>query len=256
MEKISTLDMMKLYDEQLRNAQKIQQKIIPATNSFNSSNFSFYSYLKPFRRVGGDFYDFKVFDDDSVSFLLADATGHGIDAAMLTGMVKLIYSYSLRDEELKKSPGKILQRVNDEIENLLGFTFFSSFSFFLDPNEQKIYWNNAGHPSGYLIRDGEVKSLSADLPLIGMHSMFTLDYKNNVDDFKPGDKLILFTDGLIEGKNTEGEQYDKERVKILVNEYNGSSIETLCSIIINDFKAFTIGADETDDVCLLGIQYD
>lgn len=258
MERYTAQEMMHLLDEQLHNAQKIQEKIIPKTETFDSSYYSFYSYLKPFRRVGGDFFDFQILDDDCVSFLLADATGHGIDAAMLTGMVKLIYSYSMREESIQKSPGKLLEQIDQEIEKLLGFSFFSSFSFLLDPNSKKIYWSNAGHPPAFLIKkDGTVIELTNNLPLIGMHSMINdIDYSDQVNDFGPGDKLILYTDGLPESQNISQKEYSLKRVKLLVEKYSNSSIETLCNVILNDNKEFTHGAEATDDICLLGIQFD
>ena len=258
MDKLSVQEMMLIYDKQLQNAQKIQQKIIPDTNSFKSPYYSFYSYLKPFRRVGGDFYDFHIFDDNCVSLILADATGHGIDAAMLTGMVKLIYSYSLRSDIIQRSPGLLLKRINQEIETLLGFSFFSSMSILLNPNDSKIYWNNAGHPPGFIVKDGKyLRKLEAVLPLIGMHSMINIEeYKDLVNNFEPGDKLILYTDGLTDGKNIQGEEYGVDRIQKILETYSDSSIDTLCKIIINDNLEFTEGNEASDDICLLGIQYD
>lgn len=258
MEKLTQKEMIDLFDQQLKNAQKIQQKIIPKTNTFNSPYYSFYTYLKPFRRVGGDFYDFKLLDDDKVNLVLADATGHGIDAAMLTGMVKLIYSYSMRNEEIQNSPGKVLETINNDIENLLDFSFFSCFSLLLDPSNNKVIWNNAAHPSAYLIsKDGYVKRLEPTLPLIGMHNLISLkDYTDYVDDFNPGDKLILFTDGITEGKNKDGEMYSDRRIDKIVEKYSNASIDVLCQLIINDFMEFIDEAAIEDDICLLGLQYD
>lgn len=258
MERLTAQEMMHLLDEQLRNAQKIQQKIIPKPNSFKSSYYSFYSYLKPFRRVGGDFFDFQVFDDDCVSLILADATGHGIDAAMLTGMVKLIYSYALQDPVVHRSPSQIIARVDRDIEKMLDFSFFSCVSLLLDPNENKVYWNNAGHPPGFLItQERSVTQLSASLPLIGMHSMFsTINYDDLFFDFSPGDKIILYTDGLTEGKDTQDNLYGIERIESIIHEHKNASIDTLCQVITNDYNDFTQDAEINDDICLLGLQYD
>ena len=78
--------LVSLFDKQLEFAQNLQKKIIPAPGSFVSDHYHFYSYLKPFRKVGGDFYDFHFMDNGKISLLIADATGHGIDAAMITSM--------------------------------------------------------------------------------------------------------------------------------------------------------------------------
>ncbi len=258
MDRLTANDMIELFDEQLKNAERIQKKIIPDSGQFQSRYYSFYSYLKPFRRVGGDFYDFKIFNDDCVSFFLADATGHGIDAAMVTGMVKLIYSYSLKIDEVNRSPGKTIERVDKDIESLLDFSFFSCFGILLDPKNKKIYWNNAGHPPAFLIsQNNTVTPLSAVLPLIGMHSMLSfVDYSDQENQFAPGDKLILYTDGLTEAKNADGEEYSVERVQKRIDEYKHLQVQTLCEILINDYKDFTKGTEATDDICLVGIEFE
>ena len=258
MERLSAQEVLQLYDQRLQNAQIIQQRIIPKTDTFDSSCYSFYSYLKPFRRVGGDFYDFKVFDDDSVSLILADAVGHGIDAAMITSMIKLIYSYSLRILDNQKSPSKLMAEIDTEIEETLGFSFFSVFSVCFNPNKNELYWSNAGHPPGIIIsKDEGIISLNASLPLIGMHSMVNNSgYVDHVNNFKPGDKFLLFTDGLIEAKNDKGEPYTFQRLLNLIEDYKDSSIEVLCRLIINDNKEFSASTEANDDICLLGIEYD
>ena len=72
----------------------------------------------------------------------------------------------------------------------------------------------------------------------------------------PGDKLILYTDGLTEGKNVNGEEFGVERIQNVIEKYSDSSIDTLCKIIINDNLEFTEGNEASDDICLLGIQFD
>nr|WP_320026081.1 hypothetical protein [uncultured Acetobacterium sp.] len=89
--------LVSLFDKQLEFAQNLQRKIIPSPGSFVSDHYHFYSYLRPFRKVGGDFYDFHFLDNGKISLLIADATGHGIDAAMITSMIKLSYSYTMKD---------------------------------------------------------------------------------------------------------------------------------------------------------------
>lgn len=256
MDRLSSHEMMVLLDEQLKNAQKIQQKIIPKPGTFQSNYYSFYSYIKPFRRVGGDFFDFDITPDENVSLLLSDATGHGIDAAMLTGMVKLIYSYAQRDVQVKSSPSKILRQVDHDIEALLDFSFFSSFALRLDPKNQKLYWANAGHPPAMLIQR-DCRQLTPTLPLIGVHNMFAaLDYSDKVEAFRPGDKIILFTDGFTDGSNAKNEPFGIERIQQLVEDNGKKSINMLCQELIDEFYNFTEGAEAKDDLCLLGLEYD
>ena len=126
-------ELVSLFDKQLQFAQNIQKKIIPQPSEFVSDTYHLYAMLKPFRKVGGDFYDFHNLDEDKISLILADATGHGIDAAMITSMVKLIYSYAMENELVREHPSMLMQRMERDIEKQLTSTYFSAFALVLDP---------------------------------------------------------------------------------------------------------------------------
>lgn len=247
---------VELYDKQLEFAQNIQKKIIPLPGLFKSDYYHFYAKLRPFRKVGGDFYDFHVFDDDRVSLILADATGHGIDAAMITSMVKLIYSYAIKNPETADSPALLLKQMEHDIEQQLTSTFFSAFSILFDPCHQTIRFANAGHPSALLISD-DLHLLKPTLPLIGLHGMMSrIEYTNMELPFKKGDKLILFTDGLIDAQNSANEAFGMENVLKVVEPLRDYPLSLLCDRIIAENERFKGSAQQGDDICLIGIEYD
>lgn len=251
-------NLVALFDKQLEFAQNLQKKIIPKQGTFHSDYYHFCSYLKPFRKVGGDFYDYKLLDQDCVNLILADATGHGIDAAMITSMIKLIYSYSMKDPLLSKSPSLLLKQLEKDICNLLTNTFFTATAILLDPLNHCLYYSNAGHPHGVIIRaNGEIDLLNPTLPMIGLHQlMLDIVYVDKKLDFSVGDKLILLTDGLIDARNFDGEEFSSERVVSIVKKSFDLSITRICENIIDDFKDFKLSKDQSDDVCILGIEYD
>ena len=247
-------DIIKLYDKQLEFAQTIQKKIIPPASNFHSENYHFYSSLKPFRKVGGDFYDFHFTEDGCVSLLLADATGHGIDAAMITGMVKLIYSYAIKEEELLASPALLLKRLEEDIEQLLPSIFFSAFAVLMNPHNNTLLFANAGHPSGLLISN-TTHLLKPTLPLIGLHSMVSdISYINVCYHFMPGDKLLLFTDGLIDAQDKTGDLFGMKRVMHQINTLTGAPLHTLCSRIMAENAIFHGDVPQGDDICLVGLE--
>lgn len=257
MDRLSKNELMVILDQQLQSAQNIQKKIIPKPQTFQSDYYHFFAYLKPFRRVGGDFYDFHIFDDDQVSLILADTTGHGLDAAMITSMVKLIYTYGMKDPELRDSPSKLLGQLDQDIEAQLSSSFFSSFDLRLDPHRQELLYSNAGHPAGLLVHGNEVEELNPTLPLIGMHQIMSMvEYKDQRRDFGEGDKLIIFTDGLIDAKNVNDEEYGILRVIDIIRDRAEKPIPEICGAILDGFREYTEGTTSADDICLLGLEYD
>lgn len=257
MDRLSKNELLVILDQQLQNAQNIQKKIIPKPQMFHSDFYHLYTYLKPFRRVGGDFYDFHIFDDDQVSLVLTDTTGHGLDAAMLTTMVKLSYTYALKNEETKNSPAAFIKQLDHDISSIIESSFFSSIIFRLDPHEGKLYYSNAGHPAGLLLHDGKIDQLSPTLPLVGMHGLMSfLEYKDEERPFQNGDKMIVFTDGLVEAVNTAGEPLGSERVSEILVNHQDEPIPDICGHIINYYKHFTKNTVAEDDLCLIGVEYD
>ena len=249
-------ELVSLFDKQLQFAQNIQKKIIPKSSEFVSNDYHLFARLHPFRKVGGDFYDFHTFDNGQVSFILADATGHGIDAAMITSMVKLIYSYAMDNPKLQTHPAALMQQIERDIEKQLTATFFSALTLFLDPKSQTLRYANAGHPAGLLIHD-EIQLLKPTLPLLGLHHMMSsINYNDCTLPFKPGSKLLLFTDGLIDTINENNESFSIEGVLRIVRENKDLPVNNLCRKLLDYHSDFRGGMDINDDICLLGIEYD
>ena len=249
-------ELVSLFDKQLQFAQNIQKKIIPQPSEFVSDTYHLYAMLKPFRKVGGDFYDFHNLDEDNISLILADATGHGIDAAMITSMVKLIYSYAMENELVREHPSMLMQRMERDIEKQLTSTYFSAFALVLDPGANTLRYANAGHPSAILVGD-DITLLKPSLPLVGLHQlMSSINYQDITVPFKNGDKFIIFTDGLIDAQNTSNELFSMERLTEIVKKHMTHPINTICQEILKEYNLFTEGTDDMDDVCLLGIEYD
>lgn len=247
-----------LFDKQLEFAQNLQRKIIPSPGSFVSDYYHFYSYLRPFRKVGGDFYDFHFLDNGKICLLIADATGHGIDAAMITSMIKLSYSYTMKDNRINQSPSLILKQIEADISQQMDNTFFTAIALVLDPKEQVLYFANAGHPDAILLKsDHHIELLKPNLPMLGlqqfMHTMHYFDMRLN---FLKGDKLLLFTDGLVDAKNPDEEDFSMERVITVAQKHSDLPINMIGGNIIDACIDFKRNRPPSDDICILGIEVD
>lgn len=250
--------LVSLFDKQLEFAQNLQRKIIPSPGSFVSDHYHFYSYLKPFRKVGGDFYDFHFMDNGKISLLIADATGHGIDAAMITSMIKLSYSYTMKDNRINQSPSLILKQIESDISQQMDNTFFTAIALVLDPKDGVLYFANAGHPDAILMKaNHKIEMLKPNLPMLGLQQfMKTMHYFDMRINFSKGDKLLLFTDGLVDAKNPDREDFSIERVVAVVKNNFDLPINLIGGHVIDACIDFKGDQAPSDDICILGIEVD
>ncbi len=249
-------DLVILFDKQLEFAQNLQKKIIPVPGTFISDDYHFYSYLRPFRKVGGDFYDFHFLDDGKISLIMADAAGHGIDAAMITSMIKLSYSYSMKNLIIRQSPCLVLQQIEKDITQLLDNTFFTAVSLLLDPREKTIIYANAGHPAAVLMKANyHVQLLRPNLPMLGLQQFLNATSYNDLRvKFTKGDKLLLFTDGLVDAKDPDKNEFGMDRIIDVIRHSFNQPINQIGSTIINACFKFKSGQMPSDDICLLGLE--
>nr|WP_246169704.1 SpoIIE family protein phosphatase [Alkalibaculum sporogenes] len=246
-----------IFNKQLEFAQNIQKKIIPHKDTFDSNYYKFYSYLKPFRKVGGDFYDFFKLEHEKMGIAIADMAGHGIDAAMITSMVKLILKHCSKRKGLLQNPSKVMEYVENDILEVIPDNFFSMIYMVLDPIHNSISYSNAGHPSAILYRKNKniIQLLHPNLPLVGL-SKFVEDYSFIQQSvlYENGDQLFLYTDGVPETRNTKGQFYNTNTMLDIIRDSRDFTVDEVCIRIINSLNEHRSDKDEDDDVCLIGIQ--
>lgn len=247
-----------IFSKQLEFAKRIQKKIIPHMDAFKSDYYNFYSYLKPFREVGGDFYDF-FFDKDSnkIAIAIADMAGHGIDAAMITGMIKLTLKHCSEKKGLLCKPSKVMAFIEADVSDVVPDNFFSMIYMVFDPDKQSIRYCNAGHPSAILYRKKQniMQFLHSNQPLVGL-SQYIDDYPFVQQSilYEKGDQIFLYTDGVTELRNKYGEFYNISTSLDIIRNSKDLPISTVCENIIASLNEHRQERDFEDDVCLLGIQ--
>ncbi len=248
----------KIINKQLEFAQRIQRKIIPHMDTFQSEYFDFYSYLKPFRKVGGDFYDFFLDKDSNrIAIAIADMAGHGIDAAMITGMIKLTLKHCSEKKGLLNKPSKVMAFIEADVSDVVPDNFFSMIYMVLDPDHQSIRYCNAGHPSAILYRKKQniMQFLHSNQPLVGL-SQYIDDYPFAQQSilYEKGDQIFLYTDGITELRNRNREFYKMNTLLDIIRNAKDLPISTTCENIIGSLNNHRQEKDFEDDVCLLGIQ--
>ena len=237
-----------LMQEQMKLARVIQHNLIPKTVP-NTKNLDIHAIYMPVLEIGGDLYDFILFKEPYLfGVLIADVTGHGVPAALITSMVKTLAHMSGRD---KLAPADFLHFLNDKIIDMGSLEFISAFYAIFDSNTKTLRYSRAGHCIPYLIRDGELLELSARGVLLGV-TRGELFQEKEVQ-LLPKDKIVFFTDGLVEAENAAGVQFAEPFMSDL-RKYSTLPIKELLNRIYDHLMDFRGDRRFDDDVCIVGLE--
>jgi len=239
---------------QLKQAQKIQLGFLPQQiKPWNCLSFSYqYESLDP---IGGDYLDFFDIKGNKKGVLIADVSGHGIPASILTSMAKISFSNHAIESD---SPKEILKRVNIDLCRFISGSglYITAFLLVID-QDLKIYFSSAGHPGA--IYYNNIKDSFSELKtrglFIGMFEDAWETYKESMIQLNPGDRIILYTDGIIESRNEHGEQYGIKRLEEVIKFSYALPPDIMSKMIINDVKEFA-KKGISDDMSVLVIEAD
>ncbi|HMZ67232.1 MAG TPA: SpoIIE family protein phosphatase, partial [Leptospiraceae bacterium] len=243
----STLDVIK---KDLLIAQKIQQNTLPLDlERLGPLKFTI-KYL-PMTEVGGDFFDIIKVRSGVYRIFRADATGHGVQAALVTMAIKSEY------ENLKHTISEPTVMI-DILNRTYQRRYSSLNSFFtcvvLDNNlhTDKLTYAFAGHPAQILIHNNEIIQLERTGKMIGLSKTMNLTSKQY--DFVLGDKILLFTDGIFEEFNQEGELFGEEKFNSIIYKNKMANNEQIISQVLKEVTKFKGGLEQDDDITMIGIE--
>ncbi|MDH4262156.1 MAG: SpoIIE family protein phosphatase [Spirochaetia bacterium] len=212
-------------------AVKLQSSILPKSlPKLNNIECSF-TYI-PMTQVGGDYYDYTISRENNIGFIVADVSGHGMAAALIASMIKILFA-DLRSEI--ENPSNMLKAINDKLFNHTGTSFLTSFYLYLDLNNEKAFYSNAGHPYG--IHYSKKTSALSLLKTTGGAIGFRKDIKlgQNSLDIGSGDRLILYTDGITEAYEQIGYESGENHLLGLVQDSLALSVDNARKLILNDY---------------------
>lgn len=207
-------------------------------------------YYRPLRKVSGDVYKFYEFHNGYKGVFFADASGHGVSAALVTTITILSLEEALKR---KIRPSEVMARLSDLMAVRLDTSFFATGAFILfDPNGRS-YITNAGHNDPVFLSargDRVITEISQHGPPLGF--MEDMAYKMNMIDTRSGDKIFIYTDGLVETTNAAKEQYGLERVhNHLINHWQEDN-QSVSDLIEREFTDFAV--NYIDDVTFLMLE--
>jgi sigma-B regulation protein RsbU (phosphoserine phosphatase) len=198
--------------KELEIAKRIQLSILPSSFPVSASFRVAARYL-PMTSVAGDFYDFLLASDHEAGLLIADVSGHGVPAALIASMVKLAAN-GQRDNA--DSPAKLLLGMNNSLCGNTQSQFVTAGYVYLNASLKELRYSAAAHPPMLLLRNGEVTEIAENGLMLAAFDF--ADYATLTCPIESGDRLVLYTDGLLEATNTRQEEFGHDRLYAQVRE--------------------------------------
>jgi sigma-B regulation protein RsbU (phosphoserine phosphatase) len=242
-EMIKIIEHRKHLERDLALAEETQRNLLPHELP-KLPYVQLFAFSRPTRFVGGDFYDFQVLDSAELICVLADVSGKGPAASLLSSMLLGCLQLLLRGGH---SPQTALDRLNRFLIERSAGKFATMFLFSLQPDGSGKYVS-AGHNSAYLYRAAsrEIEELTSNALIIGAFDFATFEAAEIV--MERGDVLFVYSDGLTEAEDPSGNMFGEERVKEIILREAPSGAESVYDAILPAVQDFIRGHAQTDDI--------
>ncbi|MFA7404789.1 MAG: SpoIIE family protein phosphatase [Pelobacteraceae bacterium] len=250
-------------DESLSAAAAIQQSLLPSVPPQGTS-FNFAWRFIPCERVGGDLFNVFRLDETHIGAYVLDVSGHGVPAAMVaTSVAQALDPFS--GQILKRiipppphyeliSPAGVLAGLNRDYPIERFGKYLTICYLLLDTQSGKVRYSNAALPLPFLVRaDGRIETLGEGGTIIGLTD--SASYDEGEITMEPGDRLFLYTDGIVEYQNRGGEFYGEERFIQQLQADSGETLQMTCANAIKSLLGFGNGHPAEDDLTLVGIEF-
>jgi sigma-B regulation protein RsbU (phosphoserine phosphatase) len=236
-------------EQELNIAREIQQALLPG----GFRDFPYFAVTglhTPCHAVGGDYFDVFPLSEDRTAIVVADVSGKGLGAALLTTMLQGAFSSMTTGTD----PVQVLNNLNRFLCEHSGVGRYATLFFsILDRNGQIIYVN-AGHPSPLVLRMGEVTELTTEGSFpVGLIPEASFAAKTAC--LLPGDTLVLFSDGVTEAMDPEEQLFGVSRLRETLSGQHDLPLEDLQKKVLKSVETFTRGASQADDITVLLLRY-
>ena len=251
--------------QDLESAALIQKSLLPKQKSVRE-NVEIEWRFRPCDELAGDIFNFFELDEDSIALYLLDVSGHGVAAALLSVTLSRMLSPVIDDTSLLKSkipeapfyrltpPAEVAQQLNNRFlidEN--NEQFFTIIYGILNLKTQELRYISAGHPGiAYLNGTGQVKFLESPSMPVGF--VENAHYQEHRLQLNPGDRIYLYSDGIIEARNRNDELYGNERLQKLLEIARVGSLHQSVDNILTEVGDFAEGPGIKDDVSVLALE--
>ncbi len=237
------------FKQQLQIAQYVQKAIFPKKLPSNDI-IEINSHLIPMEETSSDFYDvFEILEGRVYGLVVVDVSGHGVSAALVTSMVKMLFSNAVAKY---LSPRLVLSYVNKELSKTLKqSSYLSCFYCVIDLYDKEMVYVTAGHTDNMIYdhKAGKLISLSTEGPMVGIDDKF--EYEEKKIKLEYGNSLIIYTDGLAKLEDKAGKNFDSNRLKNIIESNKDKPPKEKLNMMTNDIKEFKKDVKQTDDITLM-----
>jgi phosphoserine phosphatase RsbU/P len=240
--------------KELEIARRIQFSTLPQSVPILSDLETAARYV-PMSAVAGDFYDFLVVDEKHLGVLVADVTGHGVPAALIASMLKVAFAGQAGHAE---NPAAVLTGLNRALCGKFEEHFVTAAYLFVDLQSQRLAYAGAGHPPLLMLtRDSsQTEEIEQNGLMLGLFP--EAEYSGIELDFSPGDRVLLYTDGIVEASNPAREEYNKSRCREFLQTHRHLNPPELVDALLEEvsrFAGYSSARAQEDDITLLVLDF-
>jgi len=229
-------------------AGEIQRSLLP-DSSFSNDWCSVSGLAIPTSEVGGDYFDIISLSRDLVAVVIADVSGHGVGAGIVSAMTKSALHSQLAQDP---SPSTVLKNMNETLVSITEDKTFVTLAYvLLNDRAMAARIATAGHPAVLYKKNGRPDISDIRVPNLALGVKPNVHFKEKRIRYTCGDVFFLHTDGIVEASTKQGEQFGLERLRKAVAEENNPS--RLCERVLHAVEQFTGSKEMTDDVTVVSI---
>ena len=241
-------------NSELEMARQIQLAILPRETP-KIQGLDIAARYIPVSSVAGDFYDFILIDEKHVGILIADVCGHGLPSALIASMLQTALA---AQSPRASDPARVLTGLNQALSGKFQWHFVTAGYLFLDLENSTVNYAGAAHPPLLLWRkkSGSATEVLENGLMLGLLPDST--YSAITLPLECGDRIVLFTDGIVEARNPSGEEFGMDRLKRFVEENRALSAERLGDGLLDALEGWSgqaRGEGQADDITLLAIHF-
>jgi serine phosphatase RsbU (regulator of sigma subunit) len=235
----------------LKKARQVQESLLPA-NVPSLPGWGLAVVLNPAHETSGDFYDFLPLPDGRLGLIIADVTDKGTSAALFMALSRSLYRTFAAD--YPDNPEKTMSVTNHRIlADTHGGLFITLFYGILNPLDGTFTYCSAGHYPAYLVRDGDGSEQELSRTGIPLGVLEEVNWNSAQVTIEHGDTLVLYTDGITDATNTEGQFFGKERLLDALRKHAGKPAREILDRVLSDVHTWMGDAQQFDDITLMVI---
>jgi sigma-B regulation protein RsbU (phosphoserine phosphatase) len=252
-------------EREMELARQVQQSVLPRVFPL-IPGYTFAARSEPARWVGGDFYDIILLDADRFGLVIGDVSDKGMPAALYMAQVHSLIHAEARRQRVAAGasgddgvgglppPDAVLRTVHRLLQELGRSNKFITVFYGVVDSARRLTYVRAGHDLPILLRGGEVHQLRGDGMPLGFPEMDELYLSRETIELQPGDRLVLYTDGLSDAVSPDGRAFGRERLIALLRSMAEVATADLCDAIFAELAAHQGTAAQFDDMSMLAVE--